>query len=199
MNKSILAIIGSYRKGGMTDQAVTELLQAAEECGATTSKVYLTDRQIEFCRNCRTCTQAPGPTRGRCVINDDLESILAAIDWADALVVASPVNDFNVTAVTRRFLERLVGCTYWPWGRPGPTVRVRRPTKSAVLVTSSAMPAFMGRLGTGAVRALKLVCRLLGARPVGTLFIGLAARREHPALPASHRARARRLGVRLAA
>lgn len=199
MNKKIVAIVGSYRMGGMVDQAVTELLQAAQERGAVTAKVHLIDRHIEFCRNCRSCTQVPGPVRGRCVIDDDMDSILTAIDEADALVIGAPVNDYNVTAVTRRFLERLLGGAYWPWGQPGPTVRMRHPTKGAVLVTSSAMPAFMGRLATGAIRALKLICRLLGARPVGTLFIGLAAGKEQPVLPPRCRARARRLGFRLAA
>lgn len=199
MGKRIVAIIGSYRKGGMTDQAVTAVLRAAEERGAETSKVYLIDRHVEFCRNCRACMQVPGPVRGRCVQTDDLDSLLTAIDEADAIVVGSPVNDFNVTAVTRRFLERLVGYAYWPWGQPGPTLRIRRPTKPAVVVTSSAMPALMGRFTTGAIRALKLICRSVGARPVGTLFIGLAAGKPQPVLPTGHRARARRLGARLAA
>lgn len=197
-SRKIVAIVGSYRKGGMIDQAVTELLRAAQERGATTTTVYLTDRHLEFCRNCRTCTQIPGPVRGQCVIDDDLESILTAIDGADALVIGSPVNYFNVTAITRRFLERLIGYAYWPWGRPGPTLRIRRPTKPAVLVTSSAMPAVMGRFATGAVRALKLICKSVGARPAGTLFVGFAAAGKEMELPPRYRARARRLGFRLA-
>lgn len=49
------------------------------------------------------------------------------------------------TALTKRFIERLSVYGYWPWGRPIP--RMRRPEKSrnAVLVTSSACPAFLGR------------------------------------------------------
>jgi NAD(P)H-dependent FMN reductase len=198
MTRKVVAIVGSYRRGGMVDQAVAEVLRGAEASGARTNTVYLIDRHIEFCRNCRACTQTPGPVRGRCVQEDDFEGLLAEIDAADALVVGAPVNFYNVTAVTRRFLERLIGGAYWPWGRPGPKLRVRRPAKPAVVVTSSAMPAAMGRIFTGAVRALKLLCRSVGAKPIGTLFVGMAAADRTPRLPVTHRTRARRLGARLA-
>ena len=35
-------------------------------------------------------------------------------------MLASPVNFYNVTAIFRRFLERLLGFTYWPWGKAAP-------------------------------------------------------------------------------
>ena len=49
---TVTAIVGSYRKGGIIDTAVDELLASAREEGAETAKIYLTDRQIEFCTNC---------------------------------------------------------------------------------------------------------------------------------------------------
>jgi multimeric flavodoxin WrbA len=199
MTRKIVGIVGSYRKGGVIDQTVTEILHAAAAGGAATKKVYLIDRHIEFCRNCRTCMQSPGPTRGLCVHQDDMGSILADVDAADALVIGAPVNWYNVTAVTRKFLERLVCYGYWPWGRTLPAYRIKKPAKKAVLVTSCAMPAFMGRLSTGAIRSLKLICRAVGAKPIGSLFIGLAAQQEKPVLAASHAARARKLGAALAA
>ncbi len=57
----IVAIIGSYRKGGIIDRAVDEILSSAGEEGAETDKIYLIDKLIEFCTNCRTCTQQQGP------------------------------------------------------------------------------------------------------------------------------------------
>ncbi len=60
------------------------------------------------------------------------------------------------------------------------------------------MPAPMGRLFTGAVRALKGAARYLGARPVETIFIGLAAQQERQPLPAKVVARCRRAGRKLA-
>jgi multimeric flavodoxin WrbA len=194
MGKKIVAIVGSYRKGGIIDSAIDTILQASAEKGAETEKIYLIDQHIEFCTNCRQCTQVAGPQRGRCVQKDGLELLLTKIDQADALVIGSPTNFFNVTAVTRRFIERLVCYACWPWGKKGPAVRSKEKRKKAVLVTSSAMPALLGKFFTGSQRILKITAETLGAKTVGTLTIGMAALNEKQELPASVTRKARRLG-----
>lgn len=113
----VVAILGSYRRGGVTDQAVDAVLEGARERGAQTEKIYLIEQRIEFCKNCRSCSQQQGLTRGQCVHQDDMESVLDKVDDANAVVLASPVNYYNVTAVFRKFMERLLGLTYWPWGK----------------------------------------------------------------------------------
>ena len=195
--KKILGIVGSYRKGSIIDSAVSQVLASAEQCGAETSKIYLTDQQIEFCTNCRSCTQEPGPIRGQCVLEDDMESILEQIDGAQGLVLGSPVNFDNVTAVTRRFLERLVRYVYWPWEKMIPVLRNKKKSKKAVLVTSSAAPAFVGRLMMHSVSALKKMAGVLGAKPIGTLYVGMVCG-EEPKLPAGAVKKAAALGRKLA-
>ena len=197
MATRVVAILGSYRKGGVVDQAVQAVLEGARSKGADTQTLYLTDLHIEFCTNCRSCTQEPGERRGICPLNDDLEKILVQIEAADAVVLASPVNCWNVTAIFRRFMERLLGYAYWPWGNPAPMPRNHIPSRHAVLIASCAMPGFLLPLVTGAGRALSVTARMLGAVPVGRLWIGLAAMR--PDQSPSHRvlARARRIGMRL--
>jgi hypothetical protein len=179
MAKRILGIVGSYRKGGIVDRLVSETLAGAAAAGAETQKIYLTEKRVEFCRNCRTCMQAPGEEPGTCVIEDDLASILREWRASDGLVLGSPVNFYNVTAITRRFMERLVCFAYWPWGQHSPRIRTKRKEKRAVLITSSAMPALMGRLFTGAPRALRAAAETMGAKPVATLFAGMVAQAEH--------------------
>jgi multimeric flavodoxin WrbA len=129
----VVAIVGSYRRGGIADQAVDAVLEGARENGAATEKIYLIEQQIEFCRNCRMCTQEKGPARGECVHQDGLESVLQRVESATAVVLSSPVNYYNVTAVFRRFMERLIGYTYWPWGKNlGPVMRSKLRTRKAV-------------------------------------------------------------------
>ena len=77
----ITAIVGSYRKGGVIDRAVEELLTAAREAGAETKKIYLIDEPIEFCTNCRVCTQQAGVERGECVTDDRMGAILDTITF----------------------------------------------------------------------------------------------------------------------
>ena len=196
--KQIVAIVGTYRKQGMLDQAVDAALAAAREAGARTRKIYLVDQPIEFCRNCRHCTQAPGERRGQCTIDDRIEAILGPIDRADALVFASPVNMGQVTAITRRLFERMVCYTYWPWTAKAP--RPRRPCcgRPAAVIATSAMPGPLARLFTGAARSMRRVARLVGARPIGTLQLGLAAQAPDQCLSEADRRRAARLGRRLA-
>lgn len=198
MSRKIVAIAGSYRKGGTIDRAVEAVLEGAREKGAQTHTIDLAERHIEFCTNCRQCTQTPGTERGKCAQQDDLEAILAEIEAADAVVLASPVNDYNVTALFRRFLERLLGYTYWPWGQNAPRLRSKRKPRKAVLVASSAMPGFLIPLATGAARALRLTANSLGAKPVGSLWIGLASGEPHPPLSARTLDKAHRLGMKLA-
>ena len=109
MSARVVAIVGSYRSGGVTDRAVEAVLDGARVLGAQTRTFHLTEQHIEFCTNCRECTQQPGVGRGLCKQKDDLEPMLREIEAADAVVLASPVNYYNVTAIFRRFLERLLG------------------------------------------------------------------------------------------
>jgi hypothetical protein len=107
------------------------------------------------------------------------------------------MNCGNVTAIFRRFMERLLGYTYWPWGQPAPARRSRVRHLKAVLVTTSAMPALMMFLFTGASTALHLTATMLGARTVGKLWLGLVGKPRY-VLSKGALEKARRMGMRLA-
>jgi multimeric flavodoxin WrbA len=194
----VTAIIGTYRKGGAIDSAVDEILAAAREAGAETAKIYLLDKHIEFCTNCRTCTQQEGRGRGTCPIDDDMGAILKEIERSDAILLASPMNFFTVTAIMKRFIERLVCYACWPWGAHGPRPRNPKGTKRAVVVGTSAAPAILARLMTRMVGLLKTAARLVGAKKVDVLFVGLVAGQPRADIGGRARAKARRLGRGLA-
>ena len=194
----VTAIVGTYRKGGVIDAAVDEILASAKEAGAEVAKIYLIDKHIEFCTNCRTCTQQEGQTRGQCPTVDDMRGILDEIERSDAIVLASPMNFWTVTAIMKRFIERLVCYAYWPWGALAPKVRNKRKVKRAVLVASSASPSLFARLMTTMVSLLKTSAGLLGAKTIGVLSIGLAAGELNQDIGQRARKKARRLGKKLA-
>jgi multimeric flavodoxin WrbA len=195
----VTAILGTYRKGHVIDAAVDEILAAAREAGAETAKIYLIDKHVEFCTNCRTCTQGEGPRRGECAIDDDMRAILNEIDLSDAIVLASPMNFWTATAIMKQFIERLVCYAYWPWGSHAPRMRNTRNNKRAVVVISSAAPSLLARMMTRMVGLLKGVAGLLGAKTVGVLFVGLAAGEPNADIGRRAKRRARRLGRKLAA
>jgi NAD(P)H-dependent FMN reductase len=198
MAQKIVAIVGSYRKDGTIDSAVQAILAGAREKGAETHTLYLADQHLEFCTNCRRCTQAQGLQRGSCVQQDSLQSMLTEIDAADAIVLGAPVNYWNVTALFRQFMERLLGCCYWPWGQAAPKPRNKHLTRKAVLIGSSSMPGFCIPLLTGAARALRVTAKMLGIQPVASLWIGLRGKEPNQPLSPRTLARARRIGMGLA-
>jgi putative NADPH-quinone reductase len=193
--RTVVGIVGSYRKHGTIDTAVSEILDAAAAQGAHTEKIYLQDHHIEFCTNCRHCLQVPG--RGECSLKDDMAALLDQIETADALVLGAPVNFGHINALTQQFLERTVCYGYWPAGAPGPVRETTPPPRKAVLVTSSAAPGFVGRWVMSPITALKKLADRLGAKPVGTLWIGMIDPKDSTLSPRNHRL-AQKLGYQLA-
>ena len=195
--KKVTAVVGTYRKGGVIDAAVDEILAAAKDEGAEIQKIDLPHKYIEFCTNCRACAQEPGQERGKCHIADDMAAILDEIETSDAIVLASPVNFGTVTAVMKRFIERLVCFAYWPWGMNGPKVRNKQKRKRAIVVVSSAAPSLMTRFLTQITGLLKKAAELLGAKTIGVLFIGLAGQEQNQQVSERIKKRARQLGKKL--
>jgi len=197
-SSTITAVLGTYRKGGVIDRAVDDILASARAAGATTEKVYLLDEHIEFCTNCRACTQEPGDKRGACPLDDSMSALLDKLERSDAIVLASPMNFWSVTAITKRFIERLICYAYWPWGKPSPSIRSKQKPRRAVSVASSAAPSLIARVMTRMVGLLKSCAGLLGAKTIGVLFVGLAAGDPQADIGNRARKRAHRLGQLLA-
>ena len=49
----ITAIVGTYRRNGIIDRIVDEILYSAKGQGAQINKIFIIDKHIEFCTNCR--------------------------------------------------------------------------------------------------------------------------------------------------
>ena len=189
----LLAVNGSYRESGAIDQALEVAVQSASQAGATIEVIHLRDFPIEFCRNCRHCTQVPGETPGECVHQDGMRELIDKIEAADGYILASPTNFYSVTALFKRFMERLMVYAYWPWGSHAPKFRKKKATKKAILIASSAAPGFMGRMFYATLKQLKMTSKTVGAKPIGSIFIGLMSQQEQPKLPAKAQERVRTL------
>lgn len=69
--KSVLVLSSSPRKNGNSDILCHQFMKDAQDAGHKTELISLYDKNTEFCRACYTCFET-----GRCVIKDDMESIL---------------------------------------------------------------------------------------------------------------------------
>ena len=196
----ILVINGSYRDDGITDQAVAVAVTALNESGVETEIVNLREYPIEFCLNCRECTLQSGTMPGKCVLDDGMHDLIDKIEASQGFILAAPTNFGSVTAIFKRFMERLVAYTYWPWGKPFPQFRkAKGPRKKAMLISSSSAPAFMGRWLFGSSKQLRMAAQTIGAKPVGTLFTGMISMDKHQRLPQKTVDRTRAMVVKLLA
>ena len=179
----VLAINGSYRDDGITDQAVNALLQAVQAAGAEIELVLLRDYPIEFCLNCRECTQQPGEMPGECVQHDGMQDLVEKIESADAYILAAPTNFGSVTAIFKRFMERLIVYAYWSWDMNAPKFRKEKAVKKkAILISSCAAPGILGRWVYGTHKQLKMTAQTIGAECVGTIFTGMISKQPQPKL-----------------
>lgn len=182
--KKILAINGSYRDDGITDQAVNKMLSAAKAFGAEVELILLRDYPIEFCLNCRECTQLPGDMPAECVQHDGMKQLVDKIESADGYILAAPTNFGSVTAIFKRFMERLVVYAHWSWEMNAPKYRKANSVKKkAILISSCAAPGVLGRWLYGTHSQLKMTAKTIGAETVGTIFTGMISKQPHPALP----------------
>ncbi len=194
----ILAINGSYRDEGITDQAVETLAQAAQTYGAVVEIILLRDFPIEFCQNCRECTQKPGDSPGLCVQHDGMYNLINKIELADAYILAAPTNFSSAPAVFKRFMERLMVYAYWPWDMNAPQFRKANALrKKALLVSSCAAPGFLGRWIYSSARQLRMTAKVIGADTVGVLFTGQVSKQQQPHLPDRARLKAISLAAKL--
>lgn len=101
--KKVLILSGSPRKGGNSDILCDELARGALEAGHNVEKIRVADKNIEYCRACYACRGT-----GRCVIKDDVASILQKMIDADVLVLASPVYFYSIDAQLKALIDRTV-------------------------------------------------------------------------------------------
>ena len=103
MPKQVLIINGSYREEGFTDLMLGIMKEQLEKAGITVETILLRETPIEFCRNCRNCTQAEGSAPGECAIDDGMRALIGKLEDADGYIFASPTNYGTVTALFKRF------------------------------------------------------------------------------------------------
>jgi len=198
----ILAIMGSYRKGGTIDSVLDKILEGARAGGAETEKIVLADRHIEYCRNCFTCFRDLDADIGRCVIRDDMRGILEQCAAADGLVFGAPVNAGSVTALMKTFIERACFTMSRPtgrflWFRGVPEPRAKAVKRAVVVTSAGTIPAFLKFLFSYPEFQLAGTARYqFRARVVGSLFISSIQNRR---LRKAELKQAYRLGRRLAA
>ncbi|SFN07755.1 flavodoxin family protein [Thermodesulforhabdus norvegica] len=97
----VTAIYGSPRKDGNTDRLLKRFVEGVRDEGVEVVEFFLRDMNIAPCREIYGCKR-----NGRCVIDDDFHVIADEMSKSDAIVVATPVFFYAVSAHTKAFIDR---------------------------------------------------------------------------------------------
>ncbi len=115
MDKMILGICGSPRKGRNTDLALqAALTEAGKLDGIQTDILYLGDyKNLHDCIGCFSCCSEKAKKENGAyvcpVFHDDMSIIAPKLLACDGLILASPVYFGTVTATLKRFMDRTEG------------------------------------------------------------------------------------------
>ncbi len=101
MEKKVLVISGSPRKGGNSDLLCDAFIEGAVEAGHKVEKINLREKKLGFCHACYVCREYH-----LCFQKDDMKEILDKIVDADVLVLASPVYFYSIDGQTKTMIDR---------------------------------------------------------------------------------------------
>jgi multimeric flavodoxin WrbA len=93
--------MGSPRIKGNTDLLLDEAIRGAQDQHAEVEKVIIDRLKISPCREYYGCLKD-----GNCVIRDDMDELYPKLLCADALVVASPIYFYSVSAQLKALIDR---------------------------------------------------------------------------------------------
>lgn len=104
MSKNVLIISASPRKGGNSDTLCNQFMKGAEEAGNRVDKIRLAELSIDYCSACYACKKL-----GHCVKKDDMEQVIAKMQAANVVVLATPVYFYTMCAQMKTIIDRTLG------------------------------------------------------------------------------------------
>jgi multimeric flavodoxin WrbA len=101
MDKHILIFKGSPREKGNSSILADNAAEGAQAAGAEVETFSLHQMKIRPCDACDTCQET-----GVCVLKDDMQLLYPKLQEAEAILVASPIYWFTMSAQTKLFIDR---------------------------------------------------------------------------------------------
>jgi multimeric flavodoxin WrbA len=101
VNKNVLVLSASPRRGGNSDLLCEQFVRGAKEAGNQAEKIFLCDKKINWCLGCGVCQE-----EGRCLQQDDMAEVLEKMVSADVIVMATPVYFYTMAAQMKTLIDR---------------------------------------------------------------------------------------------
>ena len=100
--KRVIVISTSLRHGSNSDMLADKFVAGAMSAGNDVEKISLVGKEIQFCKGCMGCQRL-----GRCVINDDVNGIMAKVLEADVVVWATPIYYYEMSGQMKTLIDRI--------------------------------------------------------------------------------------------
>jgi len=98
----VINILGSPRKKGTSSRIAESFTDVMEKKGAHVEHFYLNGMTYKGCQGCEKChTQ-----QDKCILKDDLTTVLDAMRTADVTVFSSPVYYGDISGQFKSFFDR---------------------------------------------------------------------------------------------
>lgn len=101
---TVLGLIGSARKWGNSEVLARQALRGAQEAGAETDLLRLSDLHVEPCIGCMRCAIK----RETCPLDDDMPALIRRLRAADAAVLAAPTYILGPPGAVKLILDRML-------------------------------------------------------------------------------------------
>jgi len=102
MSKKLLVLSASPRKGGNSDLLCDQFILGAKEAGNQAEKIFLRDKNINYCTGCGTCFNR----EEGCPQKDDMPEVLEKMIAADVIVMATPVYFYTMNGQMKTLIDR---------------------------------------------------------------------------------------------
>ena len=169
----VLGIMGSPRIKGNTELLLDEALKGAQSQQAETEKIVVDKLNISPCREYYGCLRD-----GNCVIRDDMDDIYPKLLGTDAIIVASPIFFYAVSAQLKALIDRCQAL----WARKYVLKNLDVPLKKGAFIAVGATKG--ERLFEGPILTVRYFFKAINADYVEELLIrGIDKRgeiKEHP-------------------
>jgi multimeric flavodoxin WrbA len=158
MNEYVLILKGSPREDGNSSTLAEQVARGAREAGAEAECISLHTLNIRPCDACDSCHE----TGGVCVIKDDMQALYPKLRRASAIVVASPVYWFTLSAQTKLCIDR------W-YAFESPQGSELRGRKFGLVLTYGDSDLYTSG-GINAIHTFESMCRYLKGEIVGMVY-----------------------------
>lgn len=157
---SVVVVTSSPRKSANSTILADQAIKGIQAYGATVDILDLKTLNIQACTACDACQSA---TDKDCILKDDMQAVYPKLRNAQAILLASPIYWFDVSAQLKLFIDRGF------YALNGPQGHVLQGKPVGVILTYGDTDPFT----SGAINALRSfqdMFRFIGAPIIGSVY-----------------------------